>query len=82
VEIRTELIYELLKDYQKPEDIIGENGLLNRFVKAVLELAMNAGLTHHPLATAPARSSRRSCRNIRRGSRALATRSFRCMRAA
>jgi putative transposase len=47
VEIRNELIDELLKDYQKPEDILGENGLLKRFVKAVLERAMNAELTHH-----------------------------------
>ena len=47
MEIRTELIDELLKDYQKPEDIIGENGLLKRFVKAVLERARNAELTHH-----------------------------------
>jgi putative transposase len=47
VEIKTELIDELLKDYQKPEDIIGENGLLKRFVKAVLERALNAELTHH-----------------------------------
>jgi putative transposase len=47
VEIRTALIDELLKDYQKPEDIMGENGLLKRFVKAVLERALNAELTHH-----------------------------------
>ena len=47
MEIKPELIDELLKDYQKPEDIIGENGLLKRFVKAVLERAMNAELTHH-----------------------------------
>ena len=47
MEIRTELIDELLKDYQKPEDIIGESELLKRFVKAVLERAMNAELTHH-----------------------------------
>ena len=47
MEIKTELIDELLKDYQKPEDIIGEHGLLKRFVKAVLERAMNAELTHH-----------------------------------
>jgi putative transposase len=47
VEIKTELIDELLKDYQKPEDIIGENGLLKRFVKAVLERAMKVELTHH-----------------------------------
>ena len=46
MEIKNELIDELLKDYQKPEDIIGENGLLKRFVKAVLERAMNAELTH------------------------------------
>lgn len=47
MEIKTELIDELLKDYQKPDDIIGENGLLKRFVKAVLERALNAELTHH-----------------------------------
>ena len=47
MEIKTELIDEFLKDYQKPEDIVGENGLLKRFVKAVLERAMNAELTHH-----------------------------------
>ena len=47
MEIKNELIDELLKGYQKPEDIIGENGLLKRFVKAVLERAMNAELTHH-----------------------------------
>jgi hypothetical protein len=33
VEIKTELIDELLKDYRKPEDIIGENGLWKRFVR-------------------------------------------------
>ena len=37
MESKTELIDELLKGYQKPEDIIGENGLLKRFVKAVVE---------------------------------------------
>jgi putative transposase len=47
VEIKNELIDELLKGYQKPEEIIGENGLLKQLVKAVLERAMNAELTHH-----------------------------------
>jgi putative transposase len=47
VAIRTELVDELLKDYKKPEDILGENGLLKQFIKAVLERAMNAELTHH-----------------------------------
>ena len=45
--IDLKLIDKLLLDYKKPEDIIGENGLLKRFVKAVLERALNAELTHH-----------------------------------
>ena len=45
--INTELIDELLKHYQKPEDIVGENGLLKQLTKALLERAMNAELTHH-----------------------------------
>jgi putative transposase len=45
--INTELIDELLKDYQKPEDIVGENGLLKQLTKALLERAMNAELTQH-----------------------------------
>ena len=38
--INTDLIDELLKDYQKPEDIIGDNGLLKQLTKAILELAL------------------------------------------
>jgi len=45
MEIKAELIDELLKDYQN--DIIGESGLLKGFVKAVLERALHAELTHH-----------------------------------
>jgi hypothetical protein len=45
--IKNELIDELLRDYQKPEDIVGENGLLKQLTKALLERAMNAELTHH-----------------------------------
>lgn len=44
---RDELIDELLKDYKKPEDIIGENGLLKELTKALLERALNSELTHH-----------------------------------
>ena len=47
MEIKTELIDELLKGYQKPEDVIGENGLLKQLTKALLERAMSAELTHH-----------------------------------
>src|SRR4051794_9776229 len=46
-DIKMELVDELLKGYQKPEDIIGENGLLKRLTKALLERAMNAELTNH-----------------------------------
>jgi putative transposase len=41
------LLDQLLKDYKKPEDILGENGLLKRFSKAVLERALGAELTGH-----------------------------------
>jgi putative transposase len=47
MEIKKELIDELLKDYQRPEDVIGENGLLKQLTKALLERAMNAELTNH-----------------------------------
>jgi putative transposase len=45
--ISPELIDELLKGYRKPEDLIGENGLLKRLTKAVLERALAAELTGH-----------------------------------
>jgi len=46
-DIKPELVDELLKGYQKPEDIIGENGVLKRLMKALLERAMSAELTNH-----------------------------------
>src|SRR5262245_20418328 len=45
--IDTELIDNLLKDYKKPEDLIGENGLLKQLTKQLLERAMAAELTEH-----------------------------------
>src|SRR3989339_524171 len=44
--IRPELIDELLKDYEKPEDITGDGGLLKRLTKAILERALESELTH------------------------------------
>ena len=35
--IDKKLIDQLLSDYKKPEDIIGENGLLKEVTKAILE---------------------------------------------
>ena len=45
--IDSELIDRLLADYKKPEDIIGENGLLKQLTKAVLERALQAEMTDH-----------------------------------
>src|ERR1044071_2263857 len=42
-----DLIDKLLGDYQKPEDLIGGNGLLKQLTKALVERALNAELTHH-----------------------------------
>src|SRR6516164_2859612 len=41
------LLDQLLKNYKKPEDILGEQGLLKRLSKAVLERALGAELTDH-----------------------------------
>ena len=46
-EIKPDLVDQLLKGYEKPEDIIGENGLLKRLTKALLERALHAELTPH-----------------------------------
>jgi putative transposase len=45
--IRNDLIDELIKDYKKPEDILGENGILKQLTKALMERALSAELTHH-----------------------------------
>jgi len=42
-----ELLDALMKDYKKPEDLIGENGLLKQLTKRLLERAMQAELTDH-----------------------------------
>ncbi|HIL72178.1 MAG TPA: IS256 family transposase [Verrucomicrobia bacterium] len=45
--ITDEVLNELLKDYQKPEDLLGQNGLLKELQKRLLEKAMGAELTVH-----------------------------------
>src|SRR5438270_11507563 len=45
--IRSELLDELLKDYQKPEDLLGQDGLLQQLTKALVERALDGELTHH-----------------------------------
>ena len=45
--IRPELLDELLKDYQKPEDLLGQDGLLQQLTKALVKRALDGELTHH-----------------------------------
>jgi putative transposase len=45
--ITDEVLNELLKDYQKPEDLLGQHGLLKQLQKRLLEKAMGAELTAH-----------------------------------
>lgn len=45
--IPSELLDSLLSGYQKPEDLIGENGLLKQLTKALVERALEAEMTHH-----------------------------------
>lgn len=46
MEIRKEILDELIKDYKNPEGLIGENGILKQLTKALLVRAMEAELTH------------------------------------
>lgn len=45
--IPSDLLDTLLSDYQKPEDLLGENGLLKQLTKALVERALEAELTDH-----------------------------------
>ena len=44
---RPELLDELLKDYKKPDDLLGQDGLLQQLTKALVERAPDRELTHH-----------------------------------
>ncbi len=45
--VTNELIDSLLADYKKPEDLIGENGLLKLLTKKLVERALQAGMAEH-----------------------------------
>lgn len=45
--VSTELIDNLLADYKKPEDLIGENGLLKQITKALIERALSTEMSEH-----------------------------------
>lgn len=45
--IRTELIDELLKDYKKPDDLFGKEGILKQLTKALVEKCLETELEVH-----------------------------------
>ncbi len=45
--VQPDLIDLLLADYQKPEDLLGENGILKQLTKAIVERALQAELAIH-----------------------------------
>jgi transposase-like protein len=45
--ITPEILKELLKGYEKPEDLMGPEGILKQLTKALVETAMDAELTSH-----------------------------------
>src|SRR6476646_7236164 len=47
MEIKKEVLDELIKDYKKPEDLIGETKLLKQLTKALIEQTLDAELTQH-----------------------------------
>jgi len=46
-EVPDELLSSLLANYQKSEDLIGENGLLKQLTKLLVEKALDAEMTEH-----------------------------------
>ena len=65
--ITDEVLNELLKEYQKPEDLLGKNGLLKQLQKRLLEKALGAELTDH-LGYEKHESAGRNSGNSRNGS--------------
>lgn len=45
--VTNELIDSLLADYKKPEDLIGENGLIKQLTKRLVERALQAEMAEH-----------------------------------
>ena len=56
--VSNELIDQLLAGYKKPEDLIGENGLLKQLTKRLVERALEAEMTEHLGHT---KNARRAC---------------------
>lgn len=70
MEIKPEILDELIKGYRNPEDLIGENGLLKQLTKALLERAMSAEMTHQLGYEKGEKASGKPTENRRNGSSA------------
>ena len=62
-EIRAELLDELLSGYEKPADLLGEDGIFQQLRKRLLERALDAELTDHLGYEKHQRSGRRGGNN-------------------
>jgi putative transposase len=65
--IPDDMLDALMKNYKKPEDLIGDNGLLKQLTKQLLERAMQAEMTDHLGYEKNATASKKSS-NTRNGS--------------
>jgi putative transposase len=45
--ITPEILDEILKDYEKPQDLLSQDGLLQQLTKALVERALSGEMTHH-----------------------------------
>lgn len=41
------MLDQLLNKYEQPEDLLGVQGILQQFLKALVERALEAGMTNH-----------------------------------
>ncbi len=45
--ITKDLLDQLLNEYERPEDLLGDQGILQQLTKALVERALEGELTHH-----------------------------------
>ena len=45
--MRPELLDELRKDYQSPQDLLGENGIIKQLTKGMIERCLQAEMEEH-----------------------------------
>jgi putative transposase len=53
MQVNTETINEMMKDYKKPDDVLVENGLLKQLTKALLQYALNGQAPPNPVKSYP-----------------------------